>query len=84
MSAKFGKTPNTIVTPTEEKYVYKIIETLDKKMFGPLQRHYDVMQETAKMFNAGHDLIMFNLKEILSKTVTSVSLRKRFLRQLGL
>ena len=84
LSAKFGKIPDTIVTPTGEKNVYEIIEILDRTMFKRLQKHYDVMQETAKVFNASHDLFMDNFKEILSKTLTSVSLRKRFLTQVGL
>ena len=84
LSAKFGETPDTIVTPTGEKNTYEVIELLDNTMFKRLQKHYNVMQETIEAFNAGHDIFMYNFQEILSKTLTSVPLRERFLTQVGL
>ena len=84
LSARFGETPNVVITPTGERNTYELIETLDKMVLRQLSQHFDVMKETVRAFNAGYDILMYNIREILSKTLTSVSLKDRFSKQVGL
>jgi Fe-S-cluster containining protein len=78
LQAKFGKTPDTIVTSGIERNTYEVIEILENTVFDRLQAHYDVMKETIKVFKKSRDIIILNVNEILSKTISLTYLRKRF------
>ena len=67
LQARFGKTPDTIVTSGREKNTYEVIEMLENTVFDRLQAHYDVIKETIKVFNESRDILIHNMNEILSK-----------------
>lgn len=82
LSARFGETPDTIITPNGEKYTYEIIEMIEKPLFEHLQKHYDIIQETIRGLNINYETLKYDLKEIISKTATSEQIKRRFLNQI--